>query len=298
MGVGTLSVQRLSGDAMKIAHLSDLHFGRIAHPGIVEALVREVNGTAVDLVVLSGDLTQRARAAEFEGALRMLSAIEPPTLVVPGNHDVYPWWRPFRRLVTPLHRYKRYVSSNLAPTFETDHVAILGLSTAYGATIKGGRVGPADRQALRDYFSSSPAEQFKVLVLHHHLTEIRSLGPHDVAGQARKTLDTAADLGVELILCGHLHVSHIEPLTIIPREHRIVVASAGTATSNRWRSPQGPTNFYNVVTIEDDAFHIEERRYVPAEDRFVRDSTTRFSRSAESGAQQNETDKPTQSATE
>jgi 3',5'-cyclic AMP phosphodiesterase CpdA len=263
---------------MKIAHLSDLHFGRIAHPGIVEALVREVNETEIDLAVLSGDLTQRARTSEFEGARRMLAAIGPPVLVVPGNHDVYPWWRPYRRLATPLRRYKRFITDNLAPTFEADGVSVLGLSTAYGATIKGGRVGPADRTALRQHYASCAEQAFKVLVLHHHLTEIRSLGPHDVAGQARKTLDTAADLGVELILCGHLHISHIEPLTIIPREHRIVVASAGTATSNRWRSPHGPTNFYNVITVEDDAFHIEERRYVPDDGRFVRDSTTRFAR--------------------
>jgi 3',5'-cyclic AMP phosphodiesterase CpdA len=264
---------------MTIAHLSDLHFGRIAHPGIVDALVREVNDKTVDLAVLSGDLTQRARPSEFEAAQRMLEAIEPPTMVVPGNHDVYPWWRPYRRLATPLRRYSRYVTDDLAPTFEADGVRVLGLSTAYGATIKGGRVGPGDREALRRYFDGNEGQGFKVLVLHHHLTEIRSLGPHDVAGQARKTLDTAADLGVELILCGHLHVSHIEPLTIIPGEHRIVVASAGTATSNRWRSPHGPTNFYNVITIADDAFHIEERRYVPDEDRFVQDSTTRFARS-------------------
>lgn len=264
---------------MTIAHLSDLHFGRIAHPGIVEALVREVNEKAVDLVVLSGDLTQRARPNEFEAALRMLEAFAPPAMVVPGNHDVYPWWRPYRRLATPLRRYREYVTEDLAPTFETDQVAILGLSTPYGATIKGGRVGPADRDELRTYFASLDPEVFKVLVLHHHLTEIRSLGPHDVAGQARKTLDTAVDVGVELILCGHLHVSHIEPLIIIPRKRRIVVASAGTATSNRWRSPQGPTNFYNLITIESEAFHIEERRYVPTDDRFVRDGTTRFERS-------------------
>jgi 3',5'-cyclic AMP phosphodiesterase CpdA len=244
----------------------------------VDALVREVNDNEVDLVVLSGDLTQRARPAEFAGAQRMLAAIDPPTLVVPGNHDVYPWWRPYRRLATPLRRYEKHVTDDLAPTFEADGVAVLGLSTAYGATIKGGRVGPDDRDALRSFFRAMPSARFKVLVLHHHLTEIRSLGPHDVAGQARKTLDTAADLGVELILCGHLHISHIEPLTIIPRKHRIVVASAGTATSNRWRSPHGPTNFYNVITVEDDAFRIEERRYVPAEDRFIRDGTTHFER--------------------
>jgi len=264
---------------MKIAHLSDLHFGRIAHPGIVEALVREVNEKGVDLAVLSGDLTQRARPREFEAAQRMLDSIQPPTLVVPGNHDVYPWWRPYRRLATPLHRYRRYVTDDLAPTFEADGVSVLGLSTAYGATIKGGRVGPGDRRALKNYFESDGGQAFKVLVLHHHLTEIRSLGPHDVAGQARKTLDSAAALGVDLILCGHLHISHIEPLTVIPGEHRIVVASAGTATSNRWRSPRGPINFYNVITIEEEAFQIEERRYIPDDDRFARDSTTDFARS-------------------
>ncbi len=263
---------------MKIAHFSDLHFGRIAHPGIVDALVREVNGGAVDLAVLSGDLTQRARPGEFERALRMLDAIEAPTLIVPGNHDVYPWWRPYRRLATPLQRYKEYVTDDLSPSFEADGLAVLGLSTAYGATIKGGRVNAEDREILQQYFASVEPAAFKVLVLHHHLTELRSIGPHDVARQARKTLDLAVEMGVDLILCGHLHVSHIEPLTIIPRERRIVVASAGTATSNRWRSPQGATNFYNRITVGEEVFRIEERRYVPTEDEFVRDSTTRFER--------------------
>ena len=263
---------------MKIAHFSDLHFGRIAHSGIVEALVREVNEDTVDLAILSGDLTQRARPQEFEAAREMLDALRPPTLVVPGNHDVYPWWRPYRRLVTPLRRYTQYVTDDLAPTFLDDQVAVLGLSSAYGATIKGGRVTPADREVLRDYFAAVAETRFKVLVLHHHLTEIRSLGPHDVAGQARKTLDTAVEVGVDLILCGHLHISHIEPLTIISRRHRLVVASAGTATSNRWRSPQGATNFYNRITVERTAFQIEERRYQPDEERFVRDGTTHFDR--------------------
>jgi 3',5'-cyclic AMP phosphodiesterase CpdA len=263
---------------MTIAHLSDLHFGRIAHPGIVEALVEEVNEGNVDLVALSGDLTQRARHHEFEAARAMLEAIDPPVLVVPGNHDVYPWWRPVRRLCTPLRRYRRLVTDDLAPTFRADGVAVLGLSTAYGLTVKGGRVGPGDRQALRSFFGDVDASVFKVLVLHHHLTRIRSLGPHDVARQARRTLDAAARMGVQLILCGHLHVSHIEPLKIIPGEHRIVVASAGTATSNRWRSAEGPVNFYNVVTITGEAFEVEERRFVPPDERFVRDSTTQFER--------------------
>lgn len=263
---------------MTLAHLSDLHFGRIAHPGIVDALVDEVNGGAVDLVVLSGDLTQRARHSEFEAARAMLDRISPPVLVVAGNHDVYPWWRPVRRLATPLRRYQQYITADLAPSYMTDDVAVQGLTSAFGATIKGGRIGPGDRQVLRTAFEDVGAEAFRVLVLHHHLTELQSLGPHDVARQARKTLDAAVEVGVDLILCGHLHISQIEPITIIPGERRIIVASAGTATSNRWRTSRGPTNFYNVLSIEDEAFHIEERRYVPSDEHFVRESTTRFDR--------------------
>lgn len=265
---------------MTIAHISDLHFGRIAHPGVVEALVDEVNERGIDLVVLSGDLTQRARVSEYEAAREMLDALAPPTLVVSGNHDVHPWWRPLKRLWTPLARYKQYITDDLAPTFETDEVAVLGLTSAYGASIKGGRLRDPDRKRLRQYFRDGPADRFKVLAVHHqlHPTTIGPISPHPVARQAQKTLDVVTDVGVDLILCGHLHIPAITPLEIVPGEPRIVIASAGTTTSNRYRQPTGPVNFYNVVTVERDAFSVEERRYVPGDDRFVRDGITRFDR--------------------
>lgn len=264
---------------MRIAHFSDLHFGRIAHSGVVDALVEEVNRQDVSLAVLSGDLTQRARPREFEAAQDLLAALEPPTLVVPGNHDVYPWWRPIRRLRDPLARYRRYITEDLAPTFDADGVAVLGVTTAYGLTIKSGRVGASDREAIRNYFGGMGERRFKVLVLHHHLTKMRSLGPHDIVGQARRTLQTAVEEGVDLILCGHLHVSLIEPVEVIPADHRVVVASAGTATSNRWRTNHEATNFYNLITVTPEAFAIEERRYVPGDGQFARDGVTRFDRS-------------------
>lgn len=265
---------------MTVAHISDLHFGRIADPGIVEALVDEINERSIELVALSGDLTQRARPSEYEAAQDLLTTVDASTLVVAGNHDVYPWWRPVRRLWTPLERYKRYITDDLAPTFETDTVAVLGLTSAFGASIKGGRVTTSDRAAMTGYFSGVDDARFKVLVVHHqlHPTAIGPISPHPVARHAQKTLDAAADVGVDLVLSGHLHIPAIESLSIIPGEHRIVIASAGTATSNRYRQPTGPVNFYNVVTVEPDAFSVEERRYVPAEEQFVRDSVTRFDR--------------------
>lgn len=264
---------------MRIAHFSDLHFGRIAHPSVVEALVAEVNEGDVDLAVLSGDLTQRARHEEFVAAREMMEALAPPALVVPGNHDVYPWWRPLKRLRTPLARYCEYITEDLAPSFAADGVSVLGITSAYGPTIKGGRVRAEDRRAIRDHFASVEASRFKVLVLHHHLTKMKGLGPHDIVGQARRTLDTAVEEGVDLVLCGHLHVSLIEPVEMIPGDHRVVVASAGTATSNRWRTSHPPINFYNVITVTPEAFLVEERRFVPEERGFTRDGVTQFERS-------------------
>ncbi|PSQ95861.1 MAG: transcriptional regulator [Bacteroidetes bacterium SW_9_63_38] len=275
---------------MTIAHFSDLHFGRIGHPGVVDALVEEVNRGDVTLAVLSGDLTQRAQSREFKAAQELLASLDPPTLVVPGNHDVHPWWHPIRRLRTPLSRYQAYITDDLAPTFDTDGVAALGISTAHGFTIKSGRVADADRKAIRDYFGPMDEERFKVLVLHHHLTKMQSLGPHDIVGQARRTLQTAVEEEVDLILCGHLHVSRIEPVEIIPADHRVVVASAGTATSNRWRTGYESTNFYNRITISPEAFTIEERRYVPEDEQFTRDGVTRFDRRAAADSAPTRTD--------
>lgn len=279
MHCGARNVE-LETRVMTIAHLSDLHFGRIAHDAIVEVLVGEVNAADVDLVAISGDLTQRARLSEFEAAAGMLAQIDAPVLVVPGNHDVYPWWRPIARLRHPLLRYRRSINPELAPRFEKNGVAVLGVNTAHGHTIKGGRIELEDLDVLDAYFHGFGAEVFKVLVIHHHLTQIRALGRHDIARRAQQALDIASEAGVDLILCGHLHISHIEPVEIVPAAHRIVVVSAGTATSSRGRKSNRRTNFYNLVTVEDDAFHIEERLYQPSARRFVVESTTVFERHA------------------
>jgi 3',5'-cyclic AMP phosphodiesterase CpdA len=265
---------------MTIAHLSDIHFGRIAHENIVQVLVDEVNARDVDLVAISGDLTQRAREHEFQAASTMIERFEAPVLVVPGNHDVYPWWHPIKRLRRPLARYRTHITPELTPRFEQNGVAVLGLNTAHGRTVKGGRIDADDLDAIRSYFGEADDRTFTVLVLHHHLTKIRALGRHDIARYAQDALDAAAASGVDLILCGHLHVSHIEPVEIIPGQQRIVIASAGTATSNRGRKSNRATNFYNLIRVSAERFQVEERIYRPRVHQFVAESTTTFDRSA------------------
>lgn len=263
---------------MLLAHISDIHFGRIAHPRIVDALISEVNDRGVDLVVASGDLTQRAKLQELKDAKQMLDSFAAPRLVVPGNHDVYAWWFGVNRMVHPLRRYSRYIDDELSPSFETDSAAVLGINSAIGLTIAGGHIGQEQLDRMRDYFSEVDPAKAKILVVHHHLTKLEEIGRHDVARNATTALHTAADVGVDMILCGHLHISHIEPVEIIPDVHRVIVVSAGTATSDRGRRVNRKCNFFNFITVNEDSYEVEERQFDPSTAKFFQSSSTTLSR--------------------
>ena len=108
-----------------IAHLSDLHFGR-EDPRAVDALARDLDELAPSLVAVSGDLTQRARAREFEKARDFLTGLAGPVLVVPGNHDV-PLFDVVRRFVSPLGRYRAFVAEDLEPVHEDEELVVVGI---------------------------------------------------------------------------------------------------------------------------------------------------------------------------
>ncbi len=276
---------------------------------IVDALVEDVNRAGVDLVAVSGDLTQRAFPKQFKAARALLDRFEAPWLAVPGNHDVYPWWRPGSRLVNPVSRFRTYICNDPYPQWALPGAQVVGVNSAHGWTMMGGRLGPRDREAIRDGFSAAargrlgddsvaasvpsgdgPARftdrPVRILVVHHHLHLLQEVGPHDVSRGATKALHVAAEAHVDLILCGHLHVSHIEHvMTTRPgrapgagadAEHRIVIASAGTATSTRGRRSNRHTNFYNQIRTGDGWFEIEERRYDPDANRFDTTRAQRF----------------------
>lgn len=273
---------------VRIAHISDIHFGKIAHHGIVDELIKDINAADVDLVVVSGDLTQRAFGHQFRAARRMLDAFDAPTLVVPGNHDVYPWWRPLSRLFDPLRRYRRLICSNLSPRFElfaancrrygspafqslaktaegsdssVPELVVQGINSAYGWTIQGGRILPVDLHQIEKGFANVPGSAFKVLVVHHHLAELTLLGDHDLSKGAEKAFDTAHQAKVDLILSGHLHISHVAHVSRHEGEKPIVVATSGTSTSSRGRGDDPQGNYYNVIDIFTNNFLVAEKRF-------------------------------------
>lgn len=268
---------------IRIAHLSDVHFGRIEHPGVVDALVDEVNAEPFALVVVSGDLTQRARRSQFRAARAMLDRFTAPVIVVPGNHDVRAWWHnPFDRLWRSTKRFEALITDDVTPSIVAPGLAAFGLNSAHGLTIKGGRIRTEHLREMEAFFAARPAEDFRVMVLHHHLRRLEALGEHDVSRGATAALAAAERAHVDLVLCGHLHRSHVAAVEVArpggADAYRVVIASAGTATSSRGRGDNRNVNFYNWITVEADRFVVQERQFDPEVGRFEAARETPFAR--------------------
>ena len=227
--------------AARIAHLSDVHFG--AHDEkVVAGAEAWLQQQQPDLVIISGDFTQRARRAQFEAAsawLNRLRAAGHKILAVPGNHDI-PLYDVARRFAAPLRRYKRWISNELCPWFESDSVAVLGINTARSLTIKDGRINREQMRIIEERFAQVAPEKTRILVTHHPLfsmpigegTELtEAVGRHEDAVKA------VCRAGVHVALAGHFHRTYAEAARkMVEAAGGALVIQAGTATSVRLRN--------------------------------------------------------------
>src|SRR5215210_5394137 len=149
----------------KIVHLSDLHFGRI-DAELLEPLVEAVCEVAPTLVVVSGDLTQRARSQQFEEARAFLDRLPKPQVVVPGNHDV-PLYDVYSRFARPLDKWRRFISEEVEPVYEDDELVVAGVNTARSLTTKYGRINEGQIGRLRGLLCNYGDPVTKVVVTHH-----------------------------------------------------------------------------------------------------------------------------------
>ena len=234
----------------RIVHLSDLHFG--AHDDrLVDAVETAVADLKPDLVVVSGDFTQRARTEQFKEACRFLERLRDgghEVLGVPGNHDV-PLYDVLRRFLSPLARYRRYIDETLCPFIELPGVAVLGINTARSLTFKDGRINKDQVEFIRESFARTPSEAMRVLVTHHPLFALtvgdeveRAIGRQEMA------LDAIQDAGVDMLLAGHNHhASSQDASDLVTRAGGALVIQAGTATSTRVREQDQSFNTIDIV---------------------------------------------------
>jgi 3',5'-cyclic AMP phosphodiesterase CpdA len=226
-----------------IAHISDVHFGR-HDPAIVASLEAWLRERRPELVVISGDFTQRARIEQYKEACAFVDRLEADGLAVlgvPGNHDV-PLYDVFRRAFRPLNRYRRYIDDDLCPWFESDRLAVLGINTARSLTIKDGRINHEQMALIRDRFRAVPEGKTRILVTHHPLFAMpigeeaeltKRVGRHEDA------LLAVADAGVHILLAGHFHRSFVRSARdMVENAGPALVIQAGTATSTRLRADE------------------------------------------------------------
>jgi 3',5'-cyclic AMP phosphodiesterase CpdA len=252
----------------RLVHLSDLHFG--AHDErLVEGVEERIDELKPDLVVISGDFTQRARTEQFREACHFLERLQDAgheVLGVPGNHDV-PLYDVLRRFLSPLARYRRFIDDNLCPFVELPGLAVLGINTARSLTFKDGRINQDQVAFIRDTFSRAPRDSFRVLVTHHPLFALpvgeeisRAIGRQELA------LDAIEGAGVDMLLAGHNHhASSHHASDLVTRAGGALVVQAGTATSTRVREQEQSFNAIDVadgsVTIVVNAW--EDGSFVP-----------------------------------
>ncbi len=229
-----------------ILHLSDLHFGRI-QAGLPEALAAAAERLAPDIVVVSGDLTQRARPAEFQQARAFLARLPDPKIVVPGNHDV-PLHNLYDRFFERLKLFQSYITDDLDPTYIDSEVAIFGVNTARSLTWKNGRINTRQIEDLRERMCPLPVNVTRIVVTHHPVDLPEGYHHRNLVGSARLAFEQWAHCGADLLLSGHLHIADsILTLDRYAGRRQAIVIHAGTATSTRGR---GTPNSFNAIRIE------------------------------------------------
>ena len=239
----------------RLIHLSDLHFG--AHDQrLVDAVAERIDEEKPDLVVISGDFTQRAKTEQFKEACDFLERLNDAghdVLAVPGNHDV-PLYDVFRRFLSPLTRYKRYIDDTLCPVHELPGVTVVGINTARSLTFSDGRINEEQMKFIRETFSRSDPKALRVLVTHHPLFALPVGETGDVkraVGRSELALDAVAESGVDMLLAGHHHTASAHSARdLVTRAGPALVVQAGTATSIRLRDE---SQSFNRIEIEGDA---------------------------------------------
>jgi 3',5'-cyclic AMP phosphodiesterase CpdA len=273
-----------------LTHISDLHFGRPAVAERLDALKEYIAEMQPDAVAISGDLTQRCTNREFSNARAYLDSLGEvaPCAVIPGNHDIR-WLGAVARNLGlaglfreqahkfKYSRYVRHISEDLSPSLEVPGAVIAGVNTAHGITRGSitrrlrdlgviGQVRHADVMRVREIFEHAAPDAARIVMMHHNPIRGELSGRHGLAN-TEQALHAFADLGTELILCGHDHQDAIH--TIERGAHGLIISTAGTI-SNRIRP--GRASSFNMVKIEDHEIHItahawrQGQGFIPSED--------------------------------
>lgn len=244
--------------ATRLFHISDVHFGaedRAALARVERAVAQE----RPDLLVCTGDLTQRATHRQYRAAADWFGQFEIPVWLDPGNHDM-PYYNLWERFTEPYRRYNALRGRVSVPAFETEDLVLIPLKT----TVRSQKRWPwsdgvVTQQAIEATLSVlerfANDHRLKVVTAHHPLLGPEPDGPSRTIG-GPEAFEQLARAGVNAILSGHTHVPFNEHRAIGLRSAQMI--GAGTL-STRLRG--GAPASYNALSYAcgDNAIAVESR---------------------------------------
>ncbi len=256
-----------------LVHLSDLHFGRLDER-IIDPLIERIASVNPDLVAISGDLTQRALRSQFQHARAFLDRLPFPRMVVPGNHDV-PLYNVAARLFDPFGEYRRHIAADVEPSHIDAEIAVVGLNSARALITGGG--GRLNREQIGSAVArlrTAPDGLIKVVVTHHPFDLPQGYPAGHLVGRAAMAMTKLAEVGADLFLAGHLHVSHVSHTAERYKiaGHSALVVQAGTL-STRGR---GELNTFNVLRIARPEMTVERYSWETGSNAFERSFEGKF----------------------
>ncbi|TWG83367.1 3',5'-cyclic AMP phosphodiesterase CpdA [Cupriavidus gilardii J11] len=225
-----------------ILHISDTHFGTEQAP-VVDAVLKLAHDLRPELVVLSGDVTQRARRGQFAGARAFLSRLGLPTLVIPGNHDI-PLFNVAARLFSPYGGYRRAMGDELEPVFSNERVLAIGVNTTRPSRHKNGEVSRGQIERVCARLRQARPDQLRMVVVHQPVRAIVESDMGNLLIGRDAAVAAWVDAGMDVVLGGHIHLPYVMPLQT-GSARRAWAVQAGTAVSSRLRG--AIPNSVNVI---------------------------------------------------
>lgn len=229
-----------------LLHISDTHFGT-EQPQVVAALLRLADAHRPELVVLSGDITQRARHAQFRAARRFVDQLNTPcTIAVPGNHDI-PLFNLAARAFWPYAGFERSFGARES-SFDSSRLLLVALNTTRPSRHKNGELSTQQIEDTAAKLQQARPGQLRVVVVHQPMAVEQSRDQHDcLRGPVDEAMRRWAEAGADLVLGGHIHLPYVMPLHDLTHgvKRRLWLVHAGTAVSMRVR--EGMPNSVNLL---------------------------------------------------